>query len=416
MDLIPTEGQSKALDLAARVKKSTGTVIGIINGFAGTGKTTLLKRIVEDIGDCVLLAPTGRAARRISELTEMEAQTIHSWLYEPYEDEVTWEVKFVRKELSAVKRPASGVVVVDECSMVNEDHFEDLIDVCTALGLSLLFVGDEFQLPPVQSGFSIFTAGVGEMVRMTEVLRQALDSPVLRAATMLREGDPYGGMKLLPSIPTQAVIESVPAQGEGLVICYSNKLRHNLNRRIRLHHGLEGDVKPTEPVVVNRNTPVLGWLNGDIMPFGNIVIEPTPQTYDYMGEKYSVNFFGAEMDGRKVVLCKEDLTGELPAGVTEWSLTRPAAWWAIANKFTRKVPSKRSPEQQITIPQPFVNANLGWAMTCHKAQGSQWKDILVLLDKNMSLDSYENKRWLYTALTRAEKNVVYCEVGKKPIF
>lgn len=397
-------------------RHATRTVI--LNGYAGTGKTTLLWMLARDLGDCVILAPTGRAARRVSEITGLPAQTLHSWLYKPVINEETWEVDYHRKSLEEIQVPSSRTVLVDEVSMMTRDVWQDLRDTCRELGLRLVLVGDEFQLPPVQGRdtFSVFTANIGHQVRLTHVVRQALDSPVLRAATALRENRVDDAFSSLVAIEEEEVLDFAPPQGAGIVLCHRNDTRNALNDRIRRIYGYSGAVQTGEPIVVKKNNHFLGWLNGDIYPFGEVLTQPVPhpvtwKTVNGEEEEEKVGrftFLSSFINGQKVVLCGDELLGYLPKEMRPGFLHHAAIGWAFTHKCTSM---QRLNDREQEVPYPFVSANLGWALTCHNAQGSQWDVVMVGLEPTVKLGTEEGRRWLYTAVTRAVKTAVLLPLG-----
>ena len=157
-----TQGQELSLELTRRVARAYGHACGIIVGYAGTGKTTLIKVLGHEHGTPVIITPTGKAALRVREATGLDAQTIHRWIYRPVVDPKTGVVKFARREGNDISIPSSRMVILDEASMVGPEIWKDLRQVCVQHDLKLIVIGDGFQLPPVQKdrnapAFSILT-------------------------------------------------------------------------------------------------------------------------------------------------------------------------------------------------------------------------------------------------------------------
>ena len=177
--------QRQAVELAAR----TGVLV--LTGGPGTGKTTTVRGIValfRRMGlEIVLAAPTGRAAKRMSELTGMEAQTVHRMLGMSWND-VTHQVTFQKTEKEPLEADA---VIVDEMSMVDLALFSALLRALRP-GTRLVLVGDADQLPSVGAGnvFSdLIRSGAVPTVRLTEIFRQAAQSAIVRNAHMVNSGE-----------------------------------------------------------------------------------------------------------------------------------------------------------------------------------------------------------------------------------
>jgi ATP-dependent exoDNAse (exonuclease V) alpha subunit len=200
VDFELTEGQKQALAMSERLMADRSPCMpAILTGFAGTGKTTMLKAIASRFGAPTVLAPTGKAALRVQEATGLTAGTIHKWLYRPSENQKTGDVEFKLKDCKQVERPYNGLVIVDEASMVGRDLWEHLWDMCQLLDLKILLVGDPFQLPPVEmkktdkdgndlDSFSpLLDVRTEYRAHLSEVTRQALDNPILRASMLIRE-------------------------------------------------------------------------------------------------------------------------------------------------------------------------------------------------------------------------------------
>ena len=253
-NIVLTKTQQSAVDMVVEMlghENKSFPVIAILSGYAGTGKTTTIRQIaktVRDLGSKVIvLAPTGKASLRVQEATGLEASTIHRWCYKPVENPKTGETTFVLRTpelFSSSEHPP--LVIIDEVSMVGRELMRDVYKVCKNLKCHLLCVGDRFQLPPVEKlnevPFSVFTDKnfpVYKQVHLTEVMRQALDNPIIRASMLIRDGDVSGAFAMLPAVaPEKAVghMNDVLSHG-GVAICYTNRLRHVLNGEMRMIRG-----------------------------------------------------------------------------------------------------------------------------------------------------------------------------------
>lgn len=322
-------------------------------GYAGTGKTTIAKVLAEDVGSVCFASFTGKAAHVMRTKGCHGAKTIHSLIYE-YLDDDHGHPTFALNTHSDVKR--AGLVVVDECSMVGREIGEDLL----SFRRPVLVLGDPAQLPPV-GGAGYFTGGEPDFM-LTEVRRQDLESPVLRLATGIRQGEPV----LLSNDPLCTVIKRADADPEAWrthdqIIVGTNALRRKVNARVRENLG-HGDwlPKPTERVICLRNSRELGLFNGQ------------PWEVDSCQEAGRKLELAVSADGRSVA-CKahpEHFRGQE---------IHPAA--------------KRQAEE----------FDFAYAITGHKSQGSEWPSVLAF-DQSATFRDDAN-RWLYTVVTRAAERL-----------
>jgi len=408
-----TEGQDRARELVGRLRKAKGFAVGFVVGFAGTGKTTALKVFAAEHGTPIVITPTGRAALRVREATGLKASTIHRWLYKPIEDEKTGAVKFTRSRAEDLAVPQSRMVLLDEASMVGPDVWKDVRNVCEQRELKLVVVGDGFQLPPVQAPnappFSVllpeFAASLGaERVEMTEVVRQAQGSPVIRASMALRNGEGVRALRDLQRVETAQLRDVVTAvhKAGGVTICHRNVTRYSLNAGIRQTLGIFDEMPQVgEPLLCLKNTYEAGIVNGEAFSFegwikaqedGDVLRPDMPEmVYDrYKDVRETVRFGATQIGKVKVSLALEELHGRLTVG--QRPLLDSAAKWArLQNLFSNDALA------------PHVSANFGYAYTAHKAQGSQWPFVLVVLEPSVRLDQEEGRRWAYTAITRAQQ-------------
>ncbi len=388
------------MGMVGRLMAKEGFAIAVLAGYAGTGKTTMLRQIAETYGVPRIIAPTGKAAARVKEATGMGASTIHRWLYKYVHDDKTGEGHFdlkVPDEMGA----ESKLLVLEEASMVSRDVWNDIEETARMLGIKVLCVGDPFQLPPVDedsADFCLLDPELGlasEYVLLDEVVRQALDSPVIRASMLVRSGDMVGAMGVLPRIPPAQAVDTaarISASG-GAVICHKNETRFALNELIRKIRGFEGTLQAGEPVMIIKNSYKLFVYNGEIYPLTAWVdvTEAKHRVYDKWKKIHEETRFGMatfqydETTEFTAALAEEEIFGRMK--VSGLAIERKADQW-----FTGS---------------PFVHANLGYALTAHKSQGSEWNDVLVVLEPTIRFwgDGRNNAlRWAYTAITRAKKN------------
>lgn len=379
-------------------------------GYAGTGKTTLAKILAEGVdGDVLFGAYTGKAAHVLKTKGCHNAATIHSMIYHsrdksknrlitlkdelaqfrnkmlseegvdeeflrnhPIVKKLQYEIEqeedqsekpmFILNRDSVVKD--ADLVVIDECSMVDERMGEDLL----SFGTPILVLGDPAQLPPV-GGAGYFTENVKPDIMLTEIHRQAGESPIIRMATDVRNqrnlevGDWGDGCQVLP--PGSRLSNERKLAFDQILVG-KNKTRHLMNNAIRKMKGYQYLLPSLgDRLVCLRNDHELGILNGAI---------------------FEVTDVDEEFD-RKIVMSVKPEDDILSIDVT-----------AHTHHFTGNEKDLKWYEKKEA--QEF---GYGYALTCHKSQGSQWKDVCVFDEGRSFRES--RYRWLYTAITRASETV-----------
>jgi len=411
-----TEGQERAREAVQRLMNVPGFGLCVNAGYAGVGKTTLMRVFGQEYGTPQIITPTGKAALRAKQATGLEASTIHRWIYAPKEDPRTGIVTFARRALDEIVVPAARLVLMDESSMVGPDVWKDVYDVCRQLDLKLVCVGDAFQLPPVQAPnaapFSILSPEFAlhhkaERIEMTEVLRQAQESPVIRASMKLRQGMGLAAFEELQKVDITQIWDVTTAvhRAGGITICHRNATRFQLNAGIRTTLGIRDEQpQPGEPLMCLKNAYEAGILNGETFEFTGW--ELPPDTFERVHDKYKdVNEnarFGATRlreQRTQIVLALEELHGRLAAGTRAIEIAGNK-WARLNNLFAGD-----------TIA-PTIHANFGYTWTAHKSQGSEWPYVLVALEPSIRLNEDEGRRWAYTAVTRATQATAVCITGR----
>jgi ATP-dependent exoDNAse (exonuclease V) alpha subunit len=330
-------------------------------GYAGTGKTTTIATAVEQLGlRTAYIAYTGKAAS-VMRNNGLPAGTLHSLIYLfEAEDKVNKELYFTLNPESPAK--TVGLIVLDECSMVGESVARDLL----SFGTPVLAIGDPAQLPPVK-GAGYFTNATPDAF-LTEVHRQALDSPVLKLATMVREGNMPGvGQYGDSSITLGSRMDEDRLWSADQVLVGTNKTRERLNKRARAHFNMQGKYPQFgDKVVCLRNNHKHGVLNGELFTVLKCEEE------DALWLRMSVVNNDSPTD--KVV---EDLP--------------------VHKGFFDGVKLREYEESK------SVHFDYGYALTVHKSQGSQWADVIIVDESAMFREHMRN--WLYTGITRAAERV-----------
>lgn len=351
-------------DIQAWLRDPDGKQVFRLNGFAGTGKTTILKEVVNMVkGDTLFASFTGKAALVMRSKGCEGASTIHSLIYSPDEDE-NGDVQFNLNPMSAVAD--AGLTAIDEVSMVNEVLGKDLL----SFGTRVLVVGDDAQLPPVE-GTGYFTHGQTFLpdVMLTKIHRQAADNPIIKLATHVREGrklqiGTYGESRVI--LQSEVTPEMVLDADQVLV--GMNKTRHSFNRRIRDLKGLLPNVPVAgDKLVCLKNSRQKGLLNGGLWTAQKVV-----RNIGFDDLMVAPEDISTDNKIRKVHVRSEFFTGEEEK---------------ISKEDRRKT-------DEFTF---------GYALTVHKSQGSAWDSTLVY--DQSSVFREHAKAHLYTAITRAAKSI-----------
>ena len=322
-----------------------------LGGYAGTGKTTLIKYLTNFFPDFAVCAYTGKAANVLRTKGMYGASTIHSRIYEPHFDHgvVHFDLKL---------NPNCDGFIVDEASMVSSDIYWDL----KSYGLPLIFVGDHGQLEPIDSDFNLMA---DPMYKLETIHRNA--GPIARYAEHLRFGYSARGFKNtgeeVKFINSKQVTDELLTEMDQ-VICAYNATRVEVNNRVRKALGFEGEVQVGEKVMCLRNNREMGLFNG---------MQGTVLSL-YKGKRgrqlMDFDFCGQLYEG--IPLCKKQF-GEEKYKIKHGSNT----------------------------PNPF---DFAYCITCHKAQGDEWDKILVLEQK---CRKWDHRRWAYTAASRARTKLYW---------
>ena len=432
----PTPCQERLLRAVSAFLSSDDGDILVVNGYAGTGKTTAMAAVVAGLAaleiPSVLLAPTGRAAKVLSQYAGHPASTIHKHIYR----QKSLSAEGVGAFTLTFNKARSTLFIVDEVSLIGlSDGFgtgnllEDLVAFVRAgTDCRLILMGDAAQLPPVGLDASpalspSFMNGFGGVsyVELTTVVRQAADSGILRNATGLRELLPYsfGPLKLsvFPDVRRisggellEALSDAYGKYGEDevMVLCRSNKRAGRYNAGIRssvLYH--EERLVRGERLMIVRNHYLEGLEGTDYIANGDMAKLVWIKHFE---ERYGLHFadaclsfpdYGDQEVEMKVLL--DVLESDAP------SLGQEAAQALFTGVLAdyADLPTKKKRYDAVRS-DPFFNAlqiKYAHAITCHKAQGGQWKCVFV--DNPFWQDELqeEDLKWLYTALTRAVEQV-----------
>jgi len=452
----PTSDQTKAIvDLADFVIQDSEKKIFLLKGYAGTGKTTLVSALTSTLSELkiktVLLAPTGRAAKVLSQYSKKPAFTIHKKIYRQ-KSLADADGVFVKDR----NLHNNTVFLVDEASMISNYSpeasvfgsgclLDDLIEyVYTGKNCKLILVGDSAQLPPVGLDISpaldpeelraCYNYGIEELT-LTQVVRQNQESGILMNATELRkmlrenqDGFPVLSTNQFPDvfkITGADLIEEISSAHyeygveDTIVISRSNKRANRFNQGIRntvLYREEEISAGDLLMVVKNNYFWAHDIENLDFIANGDIIeivrIKKHIEMYGFRYAEVTVRFpdyNDVELDTMIMLDTLDIETASL--GYEE----NKKLFFAVAEDYADiKVKKKRFEKVRND---KFFNAmqvKFAYSVTCHKAQGGQWKAVFVdqgyLTDELLNREYY---RWLYTALTRATEKLFLVNFKKE---
>ncbi|WP_297300008.1 AAA family ATPase [uncultured Methylovirgula sp.] len=341
------------------LKRGTPQVFRLF-GYAGSGKTTLARAVADNMeGDVMFGAFTGKAALVMRSKGCRDARTIHSMIYRA-RDTDTEEPSFVLNEDGPASK--AELIIIDECSMVDEALGRDLL----SFGKPVLVLGDPAQLPPIKGG-GFFTEASPDAM-LTEVHRQAADNPIIRLSMLIRDGGRlapgrYGSSRIV----SRDLIDAEQVKAADQVLVGLNRTRRAYNRRLRELLGRAGDLPEAgDKLVCLKNDRKKGLLNGSLW---------TVQTAGTVRRKKI----------RMTVVPEED------------SAHKPLRIGVLPEFFTSEE------EIPYSLRRESDEFDYGYALTVHKAQGSQW-DKIVLFDESGAFREHRD-RWLYTGITRAAESL-----------
>ncbi len=357
-----TREQAEAIDRVGRWLNRGEPQVFRLFGYAGVGKTTLARHVAEGAhGETAFAAFTGKAALVMRASGCPGASTIHSLIYRASEGVDGAPPTFILNKDGPASRV--GLIVIDECSMVDAELARDLL----SFAKPILVLGDPFQLPPVKGG-GYFTDAPPD-VMLTTIHRQAEDNPIIRLSQIVRSGGElkegqYGETRIV----RRAAIDAAQVLAADQVLVGVNRTRRAYNQRMRDLNGFKQPLPLTgDRLVCLRNDRAKGLINGGLWrveALGGMQKDFVKMTVRSADE-------GAGKSVEVAVLKNffEGTEGELA-----WLLRRES------DEF-----------------------DYGYALTVHKAQGSQWDDVM-LFDESFAFREHR-ARWLYTGLTRAAKRL-----------
>jgi len=439
----PTKEQKAVLeDLSEFISTLGSRSIFLLKGYAGTGKTTLISALVKSLPSVgkrsALLAPTGRAAKVLAKYSKRKASTLHKKIYWIRTSKNGNTFITLKENLHT-----NTIFIVDEASMIPEDLndslskrslLEDLIKyVYEGIDCKLILIGDTAQLPPVHLDVSpaLDEENLDKKYQkqiiskeLKEVVRQEKNSLVLENATQLRKlievnNNSLPKIKLNNDVirissgeELQENIEAAYAQSgveNTTIICRSNKRANQYNNRIRSEIlWQENIISSGDILMVVRNNyfwldekSEAGFLaNGDIIEVTRV--KEIIERYGFKFAKASIRLLDYPNEKEvEIILLLDTISSQSPSLKYE-EYKKLYKEVGLDYKGQKDI-NKKIKENE------FFNAiqiKFGYSITCHKAQGGQWKEVFIdigyfkkeMLDKNYL-------RWLYTAFTRSTEKL-----------
>jgi len=349
-----TADQEAAIEQVERWRKDRYKPYLTLGGFAGTGKTTLVKYFAESWPGVAVATLCAKAASVLIE-KGVAARTIHGLIYIPFFDAAR-KVRYRRR----FNLGATSELIVDESSMIDHVLLQDIL----AFDLPVLFVGDHGQLEPVGADANLMHV---PDIRLETIHRQAQDNPIVRVATAFREGRPVrywhdNRGRLSIARPSDFWRLLSP---DYQMVCGFNKTRHRVNALVRGNIGAEGGLPISgEKLICVQNNTKYGIFNGQQVVCRDVL---------------EIRNHWLEMDV------------ELANGTV---ITVPCSREQFGHNTTETLRDRS-----------VVLFDYGYCITAHKAQGSEWDNVLAVEEIGSAWDA---KRWRYTVATRARKRLIYC--------
>ena len=451
----PNHQQTLLISALARFCSSAtpSDSVFILNGYAGTGKTSLTGALVKSLRNAgrevVLLAPTGRAAKVFSSHAGYPASTSHRRIYRGGQGgDLSGGFSILQRN-----NVTNGVFIVDEASMIGDGNgsegnvnlLEDLVEyVFTGDNCRLILLGDVAQLPPVGStespamvpaNFKRLGLHVSRAV-LTDTARQSRTSGILRNATWLRRAmlmDPLPAPRLIldgyddlhvtdGNDVADVVGECYRADGpdETIIVTRSNRraLQFNLGIRTTILDYGEELVKGERLLIAKNNYTWSAKIKDlDFIANGDVAIVSAIHSTE---EKHGFRF-------ANVTLTLPDRDVDVPCRIFLDTLTDESA--SISREGLQRLAEARMADPEVNAPDAswetrlrrlrkdeYFNAlqvKYAYAVTCHKAQGAQWKNVVIdlggIAPESQGLEFY---RWLYTATSRATRRLFYLNPGE----
>lgn len=459
------EEQQRAFDRLIEFIRNNKARVFILKGYAGTGKTTMMKVLIKELYrrnlPYSLLASTGRAAKILSNVTDKPARTIHGEIYKYQDLSEDLESVVQKREQTGVDSTGQILIkfgleqitrkdtdawyyIVDESSMVSdvEDKMatqavfgngrllQDLLNY-DAVG-KFIFVGDACQLPPIQqkvspalsvSYFRDVFKMQAEEVELTEIIRQGVGNDLVLASQRLRKlyfnppsikwaKFPFRGYKNIHLINSQVdllqrYIDDVKKNGfnYATLLCQSNRQCDAITKILRPAFGITSPLLSAgDLLLVTQNNTISGLMNGDLVLVKSVAIKE---------ERAGLTFLNISVEE---LFTKKEYSQLMIADIlyaNQTNLSQPQQKELFVDFFIRmkkkRIKQRHPLFKEMLLKDPYLNALravFGYALTCHKAQGGEWNHVYLDIPRSFPLmEKPYVYQWVYTAITRAREEL-----------
>ncbi|MDR0753774.1 MAG: AAA family ATPase [Prevotellaceae bacterium] len=461
-----TQGQERTIKELEKFFYSDTARVFIIKGYAGTGKTTLIKEIINLLkimeATAVLLASTGRASKILNNITNYPTKTIHREIYR-YSD-FNQDLEFIAETRESQKVDKTGQVyltfglckadktnkkayfyIIDESSMIGEKPEKNVTQALFGSGQLLvdllqydpygkfIFVGDVCQLPPVNETFSPALSAdhfsrqyavEAHEIELTEIVRQKMGNDIIDASQKIRAlyADPpqtkwakfpLRGRKNIKIFPNQVsmlfdYVQRIKRYGYNntTLICKSNKNCNTLTSFIRPYLGLtQPTLQKGDLLLVTQNNYISGLMNGDLIEVTDVGTRHRRAQLTFLHVEVK------ELNTQQVysqLLIEEILyNGRINLTQEQQKELFLDYYYRMKEKGIKQNSTDFRDTMFTDIYLNALRAVYGFALTCHKAQGGEWDH--VYLDLNWMYSIPSSYQWLYTAITRAKTQLYLTE-------
>ena len=387
-----TEKQKQGLEIAVERYKNRQKYT-VISGYAGTGKSTLVKFIISALPninpdkDVVYTSFTGKATQVLHNKGNKNTLTLHKLLYESHP----------RPDGTFFRRPVAGipfkVVVVDEISMVPKT----LMELLMKYNVYIIGLGDPFQLPPVDKNEDNHLLYHPDIF-LDEIMRQAAESEIIQLTMKIRNGEPIDNFKGKEvQILSKEELSTGMLMWADQVLVATNATRQSINEQMRGLYNKHGDPQDGDKLICCRNYWEDESLGGSALVNGTI---------GYLSNSYNSfvkipHFLDGK--GQTVDLIVGDFISETEEIYPNVRMDKKLILEGTKTlDFRTEYKIGKNKQYRGLLPYEFT---YGYAITTHRAQGSEWDKVLVIEEK-FPFSKEEHARWLYTACTRASQKLV----------
>ena len=390
--MVLTAKQQEGLKIAVQRHKD-GEKYTVISGYAGTGKSTLVRFIISaldvDEGRVCYTAFTGKAAEVLRKKGNKNVSTLHRLLYESIPREAGGFFRRIKPSIPY------DIIIVDECSMAPKE----LIDILLKHKVYIIFLGDPFQLPPIDKENDNHLLD-NPHVFLDEIMRQAQESEIIRLTMKIRNQEPlsFESNDTVKILHHKELTQGMYSWADQ-ILTGTNATRAKINTEMRAMLGKGAEPEAGDKVICTRNYWEDCSICGDPLINGSIGYLVKP----HKSKIYLPWFLRKEKEYFDVIKAEIEMpdTGDIyPLLNIDYNMLQKeikSADWRLEYKL-----GKMKKQYGDLLPKDFLYA---YAITVHKAQGSEWDKVLVY-EENFPFNRTEHARWLYTAATRAADKLV----------